>query len=422
METHNLLDIIKSTLRALRQKNMYATPNAYAKEFSNQAKEFKSQISEFKELEEILKKLYTKYPTLQHKKIDTFYELSKELLKAEKKSPNYDLEYFLENLAEMIAPSINHQIDSEIKKTIKTIKTNPIHISSKEIVDKLKDISHQRIKLDRKVIKDKTEDIVKLTKLMGKYFDKALIESGNSLSEINKIKSELDELHLSSTSKRELFLLQNSLVDTIYELGHNLRNSQEQLVENKTQFSQMQEYIIKLQTDLSEIKKENNIDFLTGVLNRRAYDTEIEKIESQYELFSNNYAIVFIDIDHFKSINDTHGHSCGDVILKTFASMLNVLTRDGDLVVRYGGEEFVSLIKYDHVDDVKKYAKRIKKVIEENNFIFNDLKFKIKFSAGVAYREKYTTYDEAVKVADNLMYEAKKTGREKIIFDDNHII
>ncbi|MDD2640323.1 MAG: diguanylate cyclase, partial [Arcobacteraceae bacterium] len=89
-----------------------------------------------------------------------------------------------------------------------------------------------------------------------------------------------------------------------------------------------------------------------------------------------------------------------------------------DIIVRYGGEEFVSIIIYDDIEEVKKYAYRIKKIIEENNFVYKDLKFKITFSAGVAYREKYDCYHTSVNNADDLMYKAKKAGREKIIFDD----
>ena len=414
MQTDNLLDIIKSTLRTLQKQNISATPNNYAKEFSRQASNSRSKIQEFNELDSITEDVFKTY-NIKNKKIDTYYELTKELIKLKKHA---NLSYFISSLEELISPSINHTIDEKIKKLVDKIKESPDDLYEKRTIDKLKTISKERIELDRQVIKDKTADIVKLTQLMGKYFDRSLIQSGNSIQEINKIKKELDELELSSTSRRELILVQNKLVDTIYELGHNLKTSQEELIENQTKFATMQGHIERLQQDLHNVKKQNNIDFLTGVLNRRAYDIEIEKLENQYQIFNNKYAIVFIDIDHFKIINDNHGHECGDTILKTFANLLNALTREGDIIVRYGGEEFVSIIIYDDIEEVKKYAYRIKKIIEENNFIYKDLKFKITFSAGVSIREKYDCYHTAVNNADDLMYKAKKTGRAKIIFDD----
>lgn len=417
MQTDNLLNIVKSTLMTLQKQNISATPNNYAKEFIRQAEKVRHTIPEFVELDKTTEDII-KIQNIKYKKIDTYYDLTKELLKLLKVKKLTNLDYFISSLEELISPSIDHKIDDKIKKFVDKIKETPDEILEKRTIDKLKVISKERIELDRQVLKDKTADIIKLTQLMAKYFDKSLIQSGNSLQEINKIKGELDELELSSTSRRELLLLQNKLIDTVYELGHNLKSSQDELIENQSKFSKMQEHIEKLQADLSNVKKQNNIDFLTGVLNRRAYDIEIEKLENQYQIFNNKYAIIFIDIDNFKVINDTHGHECGDTILKTFANLLNVLTREGDIIVRYGGEEFVSIIIYDDLEEVRKYAYRIKKIIEENNFIYKNSKFKITFSAGIALREKYDCYHTAVNNADDLMYKAKKAGREKIIFDD----
>lgn len=417
MQTDNLINIVKSTLMTLKKQNISVTPNHYAKEFARQAEASRSKIGELKELDKLTQEVFTAY-NIKNKSIDTYYELTKELIRLAKVKKLSNLDYFVNSLEELISPSIDHKIDTKIKNVVDKIKESPEHILEKRTIDKLKVISKERIELDRQVIKDKTSDIVKLTQLMSKYFDKALIQSGNSLQEINKIKTELDDLELSSTSRRELLLLQNKLINTIYELGHNLQSSQEELKENQSKFIKMQTQIEKLQHDLHAVKKQNSIDFLTGVLNRRAYDIEIEKLENQYKIFNNKYAIVFIDIDNFKVINDNHGHDCGDTILRTFANLLNALTREGDTVVRYGGEEFVTIILYESEDEVKKYAARIKKIIEENNFVHKELKFKVTFSAGITLREKYDCYHTAVSNADDLMYKAKKTGRAKIIFDD----
>jgi diguanylate cyclase (GGDEF)-like protein len=422
--TDSLINLVKSTLRTLRKQNINATPNNYAREFARQASKNRNKITELLELDSIAKDLFKQYPQLKNRQFDSYYELTKEYLKLQNLCENHDIkfDYLIDSLEDIISPSIDHRIDKDIKNLVATLKTHPEDVVKKSNVDRLKNISKQRIEHDKKVINDKTSDIIKLTKLMGKYFDKSLIQSGNSLEEVNKIKSELDELELSSTSRRELLMLQNKLIDTVYELGHNLKTSQEELKQNQSKFTKMQEHIEKLQENLNNARKDGNIDFLTGIFNRRAYDIELEKIENQFNIFNSKYAIVFIDIDHFKNVNDNYGHECGDAILKTFARLLNALTREGDIVVRYGGEEFVSLIKYDQEEEIKKYTKRIKSIIEENNFIYEDKKFKITFSAGVAFRSKYENYELAVKKADNLMYEAKNNGRAKIYFDDEIII
>jgi len=177
-----------------------------------------------------------------------------------------------------------------------------------------------------------------------------------------------------------------------------------------------------LKSVIGELTRQSTTDVLTKLYNRRellrlsinAYKSSIED--------NKHFSILMIDIDHFKKINDSYGHDCGDFVLKTFGQILKMLTRNEDKVVRYGGEEFVALIRYDEEKDVLKYIKRIKNLIEKNNFVFNDIKIKIKFCAGVSLRQNYDSYDKTISFADKLLYKAKHTGRNKIILDDNTIL
>ena len=141
-------------------------------------------------------------------------------------------------------------------------------------------------------------------------------------------------------------------------------------------------------------------------------------MEKNFSIFDNDYAIVFFDIDHFKSINDDYGHTCGDVVLKKFASILKELTRTEDVIARYGGEEFIALINYQNEIEIQRYLKRIKKSLKETNFIYKDSVIKLKFSAGVSHRNKYVSYLEAKKVADELLYKAKNQGRNRVYIEE----
>ena len=114
-----------------------------------------------------------------------------------------------------------------------------------------------------------------------------------------------------------------------------------------------------------------------------------------------------------------YGHTCGDVVLKKFASILKELTRTEDVIARYGGEEFIALINYQDEVEIQRYIKRIKKSLQETNFIYKDSVIKLKFSAGVGHRNRYTSYLEAKKEADALLYKAKHNGRDKVIFDND---
>jgi len=145
-------------------------------------------------------------------------------------------------------------------------------------------------------------------------------------------------------------------------------------------------------------------------------------MEKKYSIFNADYAIVFYDIDHFKQINDKYGHTCGDMVLKNFAAILKELTRKEDIIARYGGEEFVALINYLDEIEIQRYIKRVKKTFENATFLYKDSKIKITFSAGITYRNKYESFIEAKKRADELLYEAKRKGRNKIILDNGIIL
>ena len=253
---------------------------------------------------------------------------------------------------------------------------------------------------------------------MSRYFDKTLNDGKNSTEEIIKIKDELLSLNISSSSFRELKIVEKKLIDTIYNIEHSMKENHKMIEDNKEKFQQLNRQIEELQKELVLVKEEYQVDYLTNILNRRAYHKEVEKMEKKFSIFNANYAIVFYDIDHFKEINDQFGHSCGDSVLKNFAAILKDLTRKEDIIARYGGEEFVALVNYQEEIEVQRYIKRVKKTLENANFLYKDSQIKIKFSAGITYRNKYETFTDAKKRADELLYEAKHKGRNKIIVDD----
>ena len=93
-----------------------------------------------------------------------------------------------------------------------------------------------------------------------------------------------------------------------------------------------------------------------------------------------------------------------------------------DTVGRYGGEEFVALVSYTDQAELSHYLKRIKSIVTTNDFLYNQDKIRITFSAGVTLRGNHSSYDNAIKKADELLYEAKNQGRNQIRFEDGTII
>lgn len=408
-------ELTKNTLAGLKNKKLKATPENYFREFKIQANKENINIEEFELFKEILHSLSNEEKNSLDKKLETFSELSQVL---SNRISQDDLKKLLSTFEEILTPSIDFTIKEDVDNFVKELSDNPKDVVSRESLKKLKKLSNDRMRLDRKYLKKKTDDIIKIISLMSKHFDKTLVESEDSTGEVIKIRNELKALNISNASQREIGILQTKLVDSLYDIEKSMNSNNVLLDESREKISELHHTIEKLQEELAVEREEKSKDYLTGILNRRAYENEVIKVEKRYSLFQSHYAIIFFDLDKFKNINDTYGHDCGDHVLKNFAHLLTKITRQEDVIARYGGEEFISIINYNDENEIKKYVYRIKKIIEANSFKYGEYKIKLSFSAGAAYRDKYDTFEEARKSADKLLHEAKDTGRDKVIFDD----
>ena len=406
--------IIKNTLVELKNKGLIATPDNFFVEFSIQSKLKNKTVPECELFDEIISKLTpNEQQQVKKENINTYSKLASLLM-----HQTDSLKGFAYILNEILAPSIQYDIEGDIEKLAIDISKDPKKLLSRDTISQIKNITKRRIDNDRKVLRNKAEDVTKLTKLMGVYFDKTLTQSGNSSEEITNIKNDLENLNISDHSIRELGVLQSKLIDTVYNLENSMEKSKVELLNNKSQFNELHETVIRLQKELESVNEEKDLDYLTNVLNRRALDKEIVKIDKKHKMFGTNYAVIFYDIDYFKAINDTFGHDCGDAVLRTFAGILKKLTRKEDVLARYGGEEFIVLLNYDKENEIIKYLNRVKNLIKNSDFKYKDDEITVEFSAGLSFRNKYDTYFEALASADELLYKAKNSGRDKIVLDN----
>ena len=406
-------ELTKNTLSKLKEDNKSTLPSNYFIEFKKQTDLSKIEIEEFELFNKIKDNL-----SIEEKnsiKIENFDDLASVLIK---RVSSDELKKLINAFDEVLKPSIDFTHLEDIQSFITRILHEPKNIITDDSIKELQEISKKRVDTDRKNLKDKTDDIVKLTSLMSRYFDKTLSDTENSTDEIMKIKDELITLNISNASQRELKIVQAKLIDTIYKIENSIQMNKTILNDSKERFNNLHKQIEELQKELLIAKEEKEIDFLTNVLNRRAFHHEIEKMEKKYSLFESDYAIIFYDIDHFKNINDIYGHTCGDAVLKNFASILKKLTRKEDIIARYGGEEFIALVNYEEEIEIQRYMKRVKETITSTNFIYKKNNIPVRFSAGVSCRKKYASYLDAKKKADDLLYQAKHKGRDRIIFDN----
>ncbi len=163
--------------------------------------------------------------------------------------------------------------------------------------------------------------------------------------------------------------------------------------------------------------KENLItDELTKVYNRRFIDYQLETSIKEHLIFNTPLALLFIDIDHFKFVNDTYGHDVGDCVLKSVSQSLSLNVRKGDFVGRYGGEEFVVLLRNITEEEMVLVAEKIRLLVSSTNtFLENDKSISVTVSIGAAYYKQGMSQEQLIKEADELMYKAKESGRNRVV-------
>lgn len=168
------------------------------------------------------------------------------------------------------------------------------------------------------------------------------------------------------------------------------------------------------------IMKASNIDFLTGLHNVRHFDKTLNEFLLEADSRQKSLSLLFIDIDHFKKVNDIHGHLSGDAVLKELGDILRKVTRDGDIITRKGGEEFTVLLPDCALHIASQIAERIRLDVENYKFRSdrNEL-IQITVSIGVSvYPETTLDKNKLIEQADIALYNAKRSGRNKVIIAD----
>ncbi|MDX1397403.1 MAG: GGDEF domain-containing protein, partial [Oceanospirillum sp.] len=163
--------------------------------------------------------------------------------------------------------------------------------------------------------------------------------------------------------------------------------------------------------------KLNNLamtDELTGILNRRSLMEAYEQSMNLAERKGWPLSVLMLDIDHFKQVNDQHGHQMGDEVLVRFARSVSATLRESDLMGRYGGEEFLIIMQDEDVNGAFSAAERIRKIVQSMSFE-GATPFTVQVSIGVAERTQFgdTSPEELLKAADVALYRAKNTGRNR---------
>jgi len=156
------------------------------------------------------------------------------------------------------------------------------------------------------------------------------------------------------------------------------------------------------------------MDGLTGIYNRAAMDRSLEREVELSHRQDSHVSLLIVDVDHFKNINDTHGHSAGDAVLKSLVACINDTMRVSDMLFRYGGEEFAMLLAGTDMDGARQVGERIRAAVAAYPFVYNGREMDLTVSIGVATLGRRDSAKRLFNKADTALYQAKKAGRNQV--------
>jgi two-component system cell cycle response regulator len=155
-------------------------------------------------------------------------------------------------------------------------------------------------------------------------------------------------------------------------------------------------------------------DSLTGMQNRRYFDDALREYLEEFKRIGKPIGLLILDLDHFKSVNDSHGHDVGDEVLRVVAGCLREFTRYHDVVARLGGEEFAVVAPNMDNDMLIKLAERIRRAIASLTVQTGNVRLRVTTSVGLAVWDGKEGADDFFRRADRMLYEAKRLGRNRV--------
>ncbi len=191
-----------------------------------------------------------------------------------------------------------------------------------------------------------------------------------------------------------------------------LKEEMESLNQN---LSRMKKEVDQVHEKRKALEREILIDPLTGVANRRALRERLKSELYRYQRYHQFFSMLLFDVDHFKVINDEHGHWAGDRCLKEIIKRIKPILRETDFLGRWGGDEFMVIFPGTDLDSATAVAERLRKLIENTRFVYHKQEISFSVSIGVTeIRETDQSQEAVFNRVDKAMYKAKKTGRNMV--------
>lgn len=206
-----------------------------------------------------------------------------------------------------------------------------------------------------------------------------------------------------------------ALMDSVLSVAKSVREANERL---EDQLAKSSDEVVTLRRNIENIQQEAMLDPLTGVKNRKTFDTEIVRLMREAKDGGQPLALIMADVDHFKQFNDRWGHQTGDHVLRLVADVMNANIKGQDVLARYGGEEFAIILPDTTIANAVMLADRIRKAVESRRLkkrrTDEDLGV-LTLSMGAALLRWSDTVESFIERADSFLYAAKNAGRNRVV-------
>ncbi len=167
-----------------------------------------------------------------------------------------------------------------------------------------------------------------------------------------------------------------------------------------------------------EVRNRITYDRLTGLLTKESLYLALEQELRRCEKYELPLAVLMMDLDHFKTVNDTHGHLMGSHVLQEVGRLIRESTRSADVTARYGGEEFVAYLPEASTQTAHQVAERVRTAIERHPFTLDGKTIRVTISIGIAFRPEHgRDINSLVACADRALYRAKESGRNRVVLE-----
>jgi diguanylate cyclase len=314
----------------------------------------------------------------------------------------------LENVKELLDDDswIRGQID-----VVHNLISGPIdHRSLQDATRGLKDVIYKQGVLKHSIAESKTS----VKNMMAAFIERLTVMTESTTIYQGKMDLHSQEM-LVTKNTTELNLIINNIINDTKTVQAETDRSYQVMISAQKEVKEAEIRIKELEDKLAQMSELIREDQLTGSLNRRGLDDVFERESDRADRRGTPLCAAMLDLDNFKKLNDTHGHSAGDEALIHVVRIVKQTLRSIDVIARYGGEEFLIVMPETTLDEAARAMVRVQRELTTHFFMANEQRLFITFSAGVALRALHESQDSVIKRADKAMYEAKKSGKNRVV-------